>query len=68
MQQDLAPVWIQSIARFNPVNWSVQAGREALEASTDWTFVLSHVGYLLIFVVVCAALSIWAFRAYQRST
>ncbi len=68
MEQDLAPAWIQSIARFNPVNWSVEAGREALEASTDWTFVLSLVGYLLIFAIVCAVLSVWAFRAYQRST
>jgi hypothetical protein len=46
----------------------VEARREALEAGTDWTFVLSHAGYLLIFVFVCTLVSIWAFRAYQRST
>jgi ABC-2 type transport system permease protein len=29
LQQSLAPKWIQQIARYNPVNWAVQAGRDA---------------------------------------
>jgi ABC-2 type transport system permease protein len=28
MQRDLMPSWIQTVARYNPVEWAVQAGRE----------------------------------------
>jgi ABC-2 type transport system permease protein len=67
LQQDLAPHWIQVIAAYNPVNWAIEAGRGALGANVDWTMVLSHLGYLLAFMVVCAWLSTRAFRSYQRS-
>jgi ABC-2 type transport system permease protein len=30
------PDWMQTAADFNPVNWAVEAGREALTASPDW--------------------------------
>ena len=36
MQRDLIPGWVQSVARYNPVEWTIQAGREALTASPDW--------------------------------
>jgi ABC-2 type transport system permease protein len=67
IQPDLAPGWIQAIARVNPVNWAVEAGREAVGAQVDWSFVLSRVGFLAAFALVCAWLSARAFRAYQRS-
>jgi ABC-2 type transport system permease protein len=67
MQLSLAPGWIQQVARFNPVNWAVQAGRAALGAHTDWGLVLSRTGALLILAVACGWLSTRAFRAYQRS-
>lgn len=67
MQQDLMPGWIRTIARFNPVNWAVEAGREALGEGVDWGFVFSRGGYLLLFMVLCAWLAVRAFRAYQRS-
>jgi ABC-2 type transport system permease protein len=67
MQPDLAPGWIQTIARYNPVNWAVVAGREVLSANPDWSFVLIRLIALVILAVVCAALSTWSFRAYQRS-
>ena len=67
LQQSLAPTWIQQIAKYNPVNWAVQAGREALNKSGDWGFVMAHAGYLLAFAVVCALLATRAFRSYQRS-
>ena len=28
MQRDLMPAWIQTVARYNPVEWASQAGRE----------------------------------------
>ena len=40
----LAPDWIQTFARFNPVNWAVEAGREALVASPDWSLILPRLG------------------------
>ena len=43
----LAPEWIQTVARFNPVNWAVEAGREALTATPDWSFILPRMAGLL---------------------
>ena len=67
MAQSLVPGWIQEVARFNPVNWAVQAGREALGASVDWEPVLARGGALLLFAVACAWLAGRAFRTYQRA-
>ena len=67
MAQALMPAWMQTVAQYNPVNWAVQAGREALAANGDWSIVLSRTGYLAIFTVVCTWLATRAFRVYQRS-
>jgi ABC-2 type transport system permease protein len=67
MQESLVPGWIQEVARVNPVNWAVQAGREALGASVDWGYVLARMGGLLAVAVVCGWFAVRAFRAYQRS-
>ena len=39
----LAPEWIATVARFNPVNWAVEAGREALAVTPDWSFVMPRI-------------------------
>src|SRR6266511_6365773 len=67
LQQNLAPSWLQHVARYNPVNWAVEAGRVALGGSVDWGFVGVRVGGLLALTIVCAWLGTRAFRAYQRS-
>jgi ABC-2 type transport system permease protein len=67
LQNSLAPKWIQAIAKYNPMDWAVRAGRDALSSGTHWSSVFTYTGYLLAFAVVCAWLSIRAFRAYQRS-
>jgi len=67
MRLELMPHWIQSVARYNPVEWAVSAGRGAMQSSVDWSGVLWHAGYLVAFTAVCAALATQAFRAYQRS-
>jgi ABC-2 type transport system permease protein len=67
MKQSLAPDWIQTVARFNPVNWAVQAGREALASSVDWALVGSRAGSLAVLAIVCAMFATRAFRIYQRS-
>jgi ABC-2 type transport system permease protein len=67
MPLTLVPDWIATVARFNPLNWAVEAGREALMASPDWGFVAIRFAGLLIFAVIAAAVATRAFRAYQRS-
>ena len=36
MQKSLMPGWMQTVADYNPLNWAVEAGREAVTASPDW--------------------------------
>ena len=67
MAQALMPGWMQGVARYNPVNWAVQAGREALAVGTDWSSVMIRMAALLAFAVVCGWLGTRAFRVYQRS-
>jgi ABC-2 type transport system permease protein len=67
MPENLLPAWMQDVARFNPVNWTVTAGRETLHSDVDWGLVLSHAGWLLLLALGVGWLSTRAFRAYQRS-
>jgi ABC-2 type transport system permease protein len=66
LQQNLAPQWIQDIAKYNPANWAISAGRGALMNSSSGG-VVSNTLYLLVFAVVCTWLATRAFRSYQRS-
>jgi ABC-2 type transport system permease protein len=67
MAMGMMPGWMRGAARFNPVNWAVEAGREALVASPDWGLVLGRCGLLLALAFACGWLSTLAFRSYQRS-
>jgi len=68
MPENLIPDWVQSIARFNPVNWAVEAGRAAVsQEHTDWSLVGSRIALLAALLVASWALATRAFRAYQRS-
>jgi ABC-2 type transport system permease protein len=67
MQKALMPKWMGTIADYNPVNWAVEAGREALNSSPDWGQVAGYAGLLAVFAVACVMLATRAFRAYQRS-
>jgi ABC-2 type transport system permease protein len=67
MPQNLLPDWMQAVARFNPVNWAVVAGRESLHADVDWGLVLSRAGLLLALALLCGWLSTRAFCSYQRA-
>ena len=67
MQQSLVPAWIRTVARFNPVNWAVEAGRSAAMQRIDWGLVASRVGLLVILVVLSATFATRAFGNYQRS-
>jgi ABC-2 type transport system permease protein len=68
MNLALAPRWIQEIAKYNPLNWAIEAGREALTApDVDWGLVLSRLSWLLLLVIACFVIATRAFRSYQRS-
>jgi ABC-2 type transport system permease protein len=67
MPLNLVPDWIAFVARFNPVNWAVEAGRAALAANPDWAFILPRIGGLGAVAVAAVWLAIRAFRSYQRS-
>lgn len=63
----LAPDWIATAAHLNPLNWAVEAGREALVASPDWSYVGLRMLGLVVVALVAAAAATRAFRGYQRS-
>jgi len=67
MQANLVPGWIAGIARYNPVNWAVEAGRSALAVQVHWTTVGSYMLFLVASVAVSGVLATRAFPSYQRS-
>lgn len=67
MQQSLVPHWIRTIAKFNPVNWAVEAGRSAAMQKIDWGLVGSRLGLLAALAVLTAGFASWAFAKYERS-
>ncbi len=67
MQKNLMPEWMQTLSDFNPINWAVEAGREAVSAGADWGYVVSRAGFLVVLAIACMAFATRAFRAYQRS-
>jgi ABC-2 type transport system permease protein len=67
MQPSLVPHWIPTVAKFNPVNWAVEAGRSAAMQKIDWGLVGSRIGLLAGLAVLTAAFAGWAFAKYQRS-
>jgi ABC-2 type transport system permease protein len=65
MQPALMPAWIGTVADYNPVDWAITAGREAVQTGTDWGTVLGYCGLLAGFALACLVLATRAFRAYQ---
>lgn len=67
MDTRLAPGWVRTVARGNPVDWAVRASREALSATPEWGVVAPRLALLAVVALVMSALATQAFRAYQRS-
>jgi ABC-2 type transport system permease protein len=65
--QSLMPGWMQTAARYNPVNWAVEAGRAAVLGIEGWGYIWPRMLALFVFLVVCSWLAARAFRRYQRS-
>ncbi len=67
MAADLMPGWIRRIAGANPVNWAVDASRQAMLGG-NWSEVVKTCLMLLGFALVSVWISTQAFRAYRRSS
>ncbi|MET0976982.1 MAG: ABC transporter permease [Leifsonia sp.] len=67
MDTSLSAGWVADVAAFNPVEWAVVAGREALQADPDWAIIGTDLGLLAVFAAVLAWVATRAFRVYQRS-
>lgn len=63
----LIPGWIKGVSAFNPVDWAVVAGREAVSSSPDWALIGTKMGFLAALALLCGWLATRAFGAYQRS-
>jgi ABC-2 type transport system permease protein len=67
MQPSLAPGWIGTVAKFNPVDWAATAARNATTESFDWGVVAGRVGLLAALTILAAWFATRAFSVYQRS-
>ena len=63
----LMPGWIRQVSRFNPVNWGVQAARNAVVFDGPWGQTAVYLLLLLAATAATSAFATWSFRAYQRS-
>ncbi|MDX6424601.1 MAG: type transport system permease protein [Gaiellaceae bacterium] len=61
------PGWMQTAAKFNPVDWGVKAAREVALPGTSWGTVGFYLLLLLLLSAITSAWATWTFRAYQRS-
>ncbi len=68
MDTRLAPSWVGDVARFNPFEWAVVVGRQALSDQRDAGTLWAHVGLLAALTLVTASLATLAFRSRQRAT
>lgn len=67
MARQVMPGWMQHVAAWNPVDWTVVASREALSSDPNWSAVLVRLGGLLLVALAMGWVATRAFRTYQRS-
>jgi ABC-2 type transport system permease protein len=67
MDTRLSPGWVQTVARYNPVDWACVASRQALAADPVWSAALPRLGLLAGLAALMSWLATRAFRSYQRS-
>jgi ABC-2 type transport system permease protein len=67
MQKSLMPDWMQTVSELNPLNWAVEAGRDAVAANPDWGAIAGKSGLLVAFLALCGTFAVRAFRTYQRT-
>jgi ABC-2 type transport system permease protein len=64
---ELLPGWIADVARWNPVNWAVEVGRQMLSTDVDWGIVGTRAAALAALAIVAGWGSTRAFASYQKS-
>jgi ABC-2 type transport system permease protein len=67
MDTGVAPGWVQTVAKYNPVDWATTASRAALSADTDWGVVWPRLALLIALALLMAWVATRAFRVYQRA-
>jgi ABC-2 type transport system permease protein len=67
IQKRVMPAWMSSVSRFNPVNWGVEAARDAVVVGGRWGAVGGYTLLLLGLTAVTSMFATWTFRMYQRS-
>jgi ABC-2 type transport system permease protein len=67
MNTKLSPEWVGNVAAFNPFEWAVVAGRQAMQHTPDWAAVWGHLGLLAALAIVMTWVATLAFSSYQRS-
>jgi ABC-2 type transport system permease protein len=67
MAPALLPGWIADVAKANPVNWAIEAGRSALGDDVDWGLVAPRMAGLVALALLSGWFATRAFRAYQRA-
>lgn len=67
MDTRLSPAWVADVARFNPFEWAVVVGRQALSDHRDTGLLWGHLGLLAALALVTATLATLAFRSRQRA-
>jgi len=58
---------MRTASNFNPLNWTVEAGRSAVQTKADWNLIGTRFGLLGVLLAICLAVATRAFRSYQRS-
>ncbi|MEU7315515.1 ABC transporter permease [Streptomyces sp. NPDC007083] len=66
MDLGLVPGWVGVVAGCNPVEWAVDAAREAMGAHPDRSTVGAHLGLLAAAALVMGLPSTRAFRTYRK--
>jgi ABC-2 type transport system permease protein len=61
------PHWMQQVARFNPVNWGVEAARNSVVVGGQWWPSGQFLLFLLAATAATSAFATWCFRSYQRA-
>jgi ABC-2 type transport system permease protein len=66
MASQLMPHWIQVVSRINPVNWAIDAARNAMVGQL-WSVVGIYLALLIAFVLLAGSFATRAFRSYHRA-
>jgi ABC-2 type transport system permease protein len=66
MASALMPSWIRAVAKANPVNWSVNASRNAM-LGESWSATLTYGALLAAFALLSCLLATQAFTLYRRA-